>query len=322
MTTEPVRPRAFLRIAAICTHLIIATTSMAQPAPPPLSTEERTRLVKILEDAVSLHESWIAIHAADALGRLNRPEPVLKAFREQANSTTAGYRVGVWRVLARAEPSDAAQKRNIDRIRRVLLTPGAADRVHAMEALAKLAVPIGDDEERAVVRTTAMDSAEGGAPFALWRLAQAGEHANAVVRLTEMLTSKDEVIRLRTAYVLARLRPLPAATQRSLAGALAAEPLESPAKPFLVCAVGGDAVIELAQSANAPAARYTAAMELAEQRSEAGLGALRSLVDDPDADVRVAAAFALLRRDGTRSSAPASTETHPQPTGDRNAAPR
>jgi len=284
---------------AVAVVLCASVVSAETPEAPPSNfvSTEPTRLFAILREALELRGSWESIHAAEALATLNDPKPVLAAFRDQTETTTAGYRIGVWRVLARVEESAARRQEYVERIRQVLRSPNAPDRIHALEALAKLGTPIADDAEREIVVAMARSADEPGSPFALWRLAQAGEVPDTVERLTARLASKDEVIRLRSAYVLARLRPWPETTRTALTAALASEPPESIARPFLVCAAGGDGVLELARTATQPAARYTAAMELAGQDSAAARRVLRSLLDDADADVRIAAAFSLLRLD-------------------------
>lgn len=166
-----------------------------------LSPAERTRLVEVLTDAVTRRD-WVGVHAGEALVELDLPEPALKAFSPQADTSKPAYRIGVWRVLARAETDEQRRTRHVQRIRDVLLDDDAPDRVHAVETLAKLEAPIINDVERRVVNALAKDPAAG--PFALWRLIQAGD-ASALERLTASAQGSDPVGRARATYVLAQL---------------------------------------------------------------------------------------------------------------------
>ncbi|MGB7159166.1 MAG: hypothetical protein WBD40_13950, partial [Tepidisphaeraceae bacterium] len=87
--------------------------------------------------------------------------------------------------------------------------------------------------------------------------------------------------------------------------ALAKEPADSPARPMLRAAQGGDAVRELARDAEvAPSGRYFAAMSLAEFGTAGDYAILEQLRHDPDSDVRVAAAYAMLQIDARAADAP------------------
>jgi HEAT repeat protein len=244
--------------------LMLTSAALVGADRPP---DPRTRCYEVLVAALKDESQWVRAHAAEALVQTNRPAPALDAFRPLADTAEPKYRVVTWRILAQAEPDPAERRRCVERIRAALLDRDGPDQTHAMEALAKLNQPAADDAERVLVREIA---AGGGAmsPFALWRLAQAGE-ADAIDRLRALLRSSEEVTRARAEFVLSRAQP---------------------------SGPDADAARETLKSADNPAGRrYLACTFLADHGGDDDLPALARLLDDPDSDVRVGAAFALLR---------------------------
>jgi HEAT repeat protein len=132
------------------------------------------------------------------------------------------------------------------------------------------------------------------APFAYWRLAQEGD-ASAVERLTRLLGSTDATTVARAASVLGALRPLPDITIAALKAAIAIAPTDSPAIAPLMVASGDPTLGMLARSSKTPGVRYALAMELAERGAADDRAILGQLLNDPDEDVRVAAAYGALR---------------------------
>lgn len=258
----------------------------------PFQQASNVELNQILLDTLNRRGEIASIHAAEALLELGDVAPVRAAFEPQAQESTAGYRIGVWRVLARCAGDESQRAQFVQRIRAALRDPAGQDRVHAMESLAKLKAPFADASERAMVEQIAKDSSPG-APFAAWRLAMAGDDG-AVDRLADLLSSPDEVTRLRAAYALGQLSVQAPAARQALASALAREPASSSARPLTIVALGGPAVRSLLNDGSA-AARYHAASALAHSGDSRDAAALLPLIQDADPDVRGAAAFALLR---------------------------
>ncbi len=277
-----------------CAMLLLTGLAVADQ-PSMLSREQRSQLTQVLHHGLDHRGSFISVHAAEALIALHQPELVIETFQSQADTAAARYRIGVWRVLARAQPAKERRNEYVRRIRNVLLDANAPDHLHAMEALAKLDEPIADDAERRIVREASI-YAGSGKPFALWRLTQV-KNADASGTLVALLRDPDETTRARAAYVLGKLAPLSSSDIESLKRALADEPINSLARPALVVAVGGAEMRQMATNASSPAARYAAAMGLAEQGTSEDQQCLRELTKDPDEDVRVASAFALLKID-------------------------
>jgi len=287
-----------LPIVAVGSSVLLSAVP-ATAGKPALADAERRQLVGALEQACT-KQNWIAIHAAEALIVLGHPEPVRRAFEPQAEATEPRYRVGVWRVLARCSPDKPSFA---TRIRALLLDERAPDRVHALEALAKLAAPIQSDDERRTVTAMARDPAV--APFALWRLAQERDPA-AGQNLIALLADPNEVARARAAYVIARLPGVRTAAASALAASLAKEPADSPAHAALAAAGGGEALRRLLSSTS-PAERYTAAAALADDGTSSDRVLLDPLLSDSDEDGRVAAAFALLSIDDRQTRTPPAT---------------
>ena len=265
-----------------------------------MDDNETARLMGILEAGLNERGTWLSVHAAEDLALLGKREPVIAAFEPQAESATPPFRIGVWRVLALSGPTPAVRDDFVQRIRGVLLDTGASDRLHSMEALAKIGAPITSDAERRYVMESAT-SKEGNAPFALWRLALDGDAA-APNQLAELLKSSDAVTRFRAAYVLGRLRARMKIPEQALADVLAREPHDSLAWPAIASAAGGKALADLAANTDV-AARRLAADVLAHHR-DAERSLLEKLSRDEDLDVRIAAAFGLLaQRAGLAPSA-------------------
>ena len=264
-----------------------------------LSDADRTRCVDVLIHALADGSPGVRVHAAEALTSLGRPGPVLDAFRPRAESTEPVTRILVWRVLAAAEPEPSTRRKFVERIRVAVLDPASPDQTHAMESLAKLGEPIAD-AERLHIRAVA-DEAAPASPFALWRLVQAGE-AEAVARLAEHLHSRDDVTRFRAAYVLGQIRSKHPVAEKSLAVALATEPRDSPSRPMLRAAAGSKTARELlGDETAAPGDCYFAAMFLADSGDSSDFPRLAGILRHHHSDLRVSAAYALLKIKGRSS---------------------
>lgn len=258
-----------------------------------LTESDRSRCFEVLIRGLEDDSPTVRVHAAEALVSVHRPEPVLAAFRSEAETTEPVRRILVWRVLAAAEPQTEKRQEYLGRIRDALIDSNSTDQTHAMEALAKLEAPAISATERKCIHSVA-DGAGPASSFALWRLVQSGE-SDAIDRLTRLLRSKDHVTRFRAIYVLGRLRLRSSAANAALATALATEPADSPERPILRAAVGGEAGRELLSDAKAPPGdRYFAAMFLAESGTASDYQRLVSLLRETNGDLRVSGAYALL----------------------------
>lgn len=266
-----------------------------------LTEAERSQCLDALADGLRDETLTVRVHAAEALIALHHPETALSTFASLRDTKTPNDRILVWRVLAAAEPEAATRREYVSKIRAALCDDHAPYRTHAMEALAKLNEPIADGLERKVVAAMA-NVDDSSAPFALWRLAQGGDDA-AVKRLAKLLSSRDDITRFRAIYALGRLTEKAAVAKSALAAALGKEPPQSSMRPMLCVANRGDSLREIAADKKLPASdRYFAAMFLADDGHAADIPILKPLLEDSTRDVRIAAAYALLKIDAQQAT--------------------
>jgi len=235
--------RLSLAIALVSSSLGLATPCRAAPR---LRAEAQQVLVESLEAT----GQWSSVHAAEYLISVGRSDLVVEAFRVQDNVETPQYRIGVWRVLAQAEPSQLKRSEYVERIREVLLDEEAPDRLHALESLAKLRVQIESMAEQAIVEGFAKQASQGEFAFANWRLTQQQKSLPRLTRLAQGLSSEDEIQRLRVAFVLSQCAPLPDPIQVKITKCFQEEAAESLAYPYVAIAVGHEEARLLARSKN------------------------------------------------------------------------
>ena len=138
--------------------LVLATTVGGQASrtlaaePSPVTPELRDRSVAAMREVFDKQERWVKIHAAEYLLGLDYPDGVREAFLKEldARGSEPEYRIGVWRVLARAANNEDEQKKWTAEICQVAIDPKSPDRLHAVETLAKLRYKAADDELKAI----------------------------------------------------------------------------------------------------------------------------------------------------------------------------
>lgn len=278
------------------------TGTSAQPVTPEL----RERTVASLRDTLATAERWVKVHAAEYLIELSYPQGVYETFQgeRQAHESEPKYRIGIWRVLAQAAPDAIERQSWIDRIRAVVTDPQAPDHVHAIETLAKL----GDRLETTDLRRAVVAAAESDLPttaYARWLLAGSGKSTD-LKRLTELLETPDATSRLVTAYALQWMRVADPGVRQKLAAVARAEPVDSPARIYLVSAAwllavdqqSSDnfrAMLLTTAEQGAPSDRAVAAAALGQRGTVSDLGILQNWLGDADPDVRANAATAILK---------------------------
>jgi SSS family solute:Na+ symporter len=271
----------------------------------PSETDQlRERSLAILRQTLQQEERWVKVHAAEELLALGYPEGVQETFLEELkqHGDEPQYRIGIWRVLAKAAHQESEHKEWVEKIRNVLFDPNAPDRVHAAETLAKFPYSL-ESKEIPLAEEASRSETVSLAVFAMCILANA-QQANAETRLADWLNASDESIRTDAAYSLRHLAGISSATQEKLRAAVEREPKESKSRAYFVAALAvhlpvcerGALKAELAAFAVQADrdARTESLHVLAKIADDGDRPMLKQLLDDPDADVRSAAADALL----------------------------
>jgi len=167
--------------------------------------------LKILLDNLHHQPKWIKVHAAEYLIDANQVAVVRREFLNELRDFGGEpqYRIGIWRVLARSSEDSAEQQRFTKLILEAAVDPQGPDRLHAIESLAKLAIPLEKEQLQAVREwTDAAPAAE--APFGQWGLAlhsTGEEREKSVKSLLKSAASQNSLTSLRGAYALSQLTP-------------------------------------------------------------------------------------------------------------------
>jgi hypothetical protein len=270
---------------------------------PRTMASKRQQLIDQLEQEMHANTSWVRIHAAEALIAHGVTEPVVASFAPEVNRVAPPYRIGVWRVMARAAQKSPERRQFIGQLHRVLLDPKAADRLHAAESLAKLGV--ADAADRSVLESWLASADDASSVFPLWLkvLSTRGEdRTKTEKRLASLLESKDPLARLRAALALGRIKPRAPETLWRLNQRLASEPAGSSARVYLITAALLQAKrnsplalklkpqLALYLEGGKPNEQLEAATVLGKCGSEKDLPALSRLLNSSDADTRIGAA--------------------------------
>ncbi len=314
------RVSAILLLLAVVATLSACQWSIAIAAEPAsqVTPELRGQAVRVLRSVLENEERWVKVHAAEFLLELDYPDGVEQAFLDEFNThgEEPEYRIGIWRVLAKATYDPKEKRRWISRIRDVFLDTDAPDRLHAIETLAKLDYKVPEATEAATEGQAERETFERAAAgdraavdpamtvFARWVLVNSDpEHDD--TPLSEQLASDDARVRGLAAYAIRHLPAISPATAQALASAAAAEPEDSSSRIHLVCAMAvhgpandhGKWMDELRRCTEAAESseRYQACQTLAQLANESDLMLLTARMADTEADVRSAASYAVLR---------------------------
>jgi SSS family solute:Na+ symporter len=286
-----------------------AGTANGSSAPPSADVNEslRQRALSVLRTAMEAEDRWIKVHAAEALLSLGYPRGVARTFEKELASKGGEpqYRIGIWRVLAQAAPSDRQREPWMTKILAAVRDPRGPDRLHGAETLGKLGYRAGEmeaDAFEAIARS-------GPGPLAAnarWVLANSGR-PDGDIQLAELLASDDAGTRATAAYAIRHLPKLSAAAWEKLAAAVRKEPggdvdivrVSLVSAAFVHAPVDQKArfktdLLKYARTGTNDA-KYEACAALATQGRNDDLPLLTGLLDDTNADVRVGAAHAILR---------------------------
>jgi len=301
------RWRVLALLAAVTFGLVTSWCDSVHAADdlPTVSEEVRGRAVEALRGTLREEQRWVKVHAAEFLLALDYPDDVKEVFEEELarSGDEPEYRIGIWRVLARAAARPEDRESWTAKIRDVFFDVDAPDRLHAVETLAKLRyeAPEGEAEP---FEQAARQSEGPMAAYANWVLVNSGVDG-AEARLADLLDSPEPGRRTAAQYALRHLADLSTATRISLADAAVGEPEDASDRVFLVSAAVVHAPDEyqaawkdqlLAYAAGGePGEKYQACETLSAIGSHEDLPLLIRLLDDPEADVRSAAGCAILR---------------------------
>jgi hypothetical protein len=290
--------------ALVLVSVLLPIRSPGAPASPDLAGKAR----EILERALREESGFVRIHAAEALLDIGNGENVPAAFLPYPSpadtGTTNNARIGIWRVMALASATPKEREKWISHVRLVALDPAATDRLQAVETLGKLQVQLAPDELQAI-RKWAAESVPAVAPFPWWVLHLNGA-PDALPKIVAALGTAEPIARLRAAYILKRDKLKGAGAGAALAHAWAAEPPDSPAYSYLLCAMAtlGDDPAQQRECLDrlgmliAPGVKatgqYEACLTLMRLWPAENAGKFAHLLDSPDADTRVGAAWAVL----------------------------
>ena len=269
--------------------------TMPNPSREAVSLSLRTQALGVLVQAVRQETKWVKVHAAEGLLQTGHPAGVAAVFQAELASAQAPYRVGVLRVLAQAAGEDeAAKAEHVDKILAIFHDEGASDRLHALETLAKLGYADGTEQ---VLAAAEPDSGRFQT-YARWVLANCGDQAP----LAELIAGEDATLRTGAAYALRHREILTPETLAAVESAAAA----NPANVYLQSAW----FVHCPLDRKLEARKTLVAFRNSDKKFErnelcAALGTAggdrdvpilaKLLRGDPETDVRVYAASALLR---------------------------
>jgi HEAT repeat protein len=142
------------------------------------------------------------VHAAEALLEFGIGDDVRAVYEQEQklHSDEQPYHIGIWRVLARTSTSEAERKQYVDKVLAAWRTGMSPDTQNAVETLAKLEyhVPQGD---RAELEKWTQAIQNDRRSFGRWLLAVSGD-ADDVRRLGTLLKDDDPATRGAAAYGL------------------------------------------------------------------------------------------------------------------------
>ena len=267
---------------------------------------DRSQVIAQLEHEMATNTQWLRIHAAEGL--LDNGESTKKVFQQfypEADTATAPYRIGVWRVLARSTTGMEREK-YVERIRAAMRDTQAIDRISAAESLGKLNAASRADRE--FICDWLKTAEPATAPFPTWLLvlsSNESEREKDEAALAGFVSSADVVARLRAGFALGRLKKLSATSVGLIRNQLSQEPKDSIARVYLITALlfhtedvaePQKLEKELSQYAHGKAnEQLELGIVTGLRGKKEGLSLLAPLLNDPEPDARIGAANGILK---------------------------
>lgn len=296
----------------------------------------KSRAIEELRNNLHSLSGWEKVHTAEFLIWLGYKDEVRQVYlqEEALHASEIPYRIGIWRVLAQASVDESEKQKYVTRILEAFQNIDGKDRLHAVETLGKLGVPLlkfapGMTKE---ILDGALNSLR---VYTMWAASvdNAAYPQQFKPRFLELTASKDieEVLRLQAAFSLRNLGGLLPTEWKMLAATALSEPDKSIAGIYLLTAalfntpsdsLNSETHTRIYQKILADASspqkgrRMEMAYAVAEKGTPDDLEVLVSLLDNVDplnnsglkdsaaivatpenADVRSAASYAILRID-------------------------
>jgi len=264
----------------------------------------RSQALYVLREAVAQEKEWVKVHAAEGLLVNGYPEGVTTSFEADLASAGPPYRVGVLRVLAQAAGKDEKLRQSrVDQVLAIFNDQDALDRLHALETLAKL----GYTQRTDAVMEAARPDAGRFQVYARWIIANSGKLSDQAP-LAQLVAGDDATLRTGASYALRHRKAISPAALVAIEKAVIAQQEEETGDVYLQSAWFVHC-LRNRRLAERSALLAFLDSEKKHERNEVCLGLgyaggardvpilARLMRDDPEADVRVYAAFALLRLD-------------------------
>lgn len=261
-----------------------------------------------LNEVLAGGQPWEKVHAAEFLIDLGKVDVARDVFMVESNENghIPEYRIGIWRVLYKCTGEEERQAWR-DSICRSFVLPESPDRIHAVETLAKLKIPAEKTDSGVIGSAMASTDYRLVVYTQWWAIPQV---ENGIEKLKEHLfktigSGSDNPARRLAAYVLSEDRDicLNAEEWQSLENLAMSEPVDSDVRLQLLAAAFSKAsadpgnikklLMEYKDSEKPDL--YQLCLALARNGDIEDTDILEPLLGHPENDVRIAAAYAILK---------------------------
>ena len=258
----------------------------------------RRRAVEVMREAMK-SDPIKSMHAAEALIWNGYLADAVAHTQKLLPNAKPPMLIGHWRVLAQAERNPRDRKRFVDKVRDSALDPKSRHAEFAVESLAKLGY--GGHDRRFV--DLARKGSEVMQILARWILANSGR-ARDEAYLTELYSLKNSRMRGIVSYALRFLPRLRPSTLVKLREATSREPAGGEGRIFHATTIYvhdpkadraklKQELLKFAETGT-PEEKYQALLVVGKWGRRSDLSRLEDLLSNPEADVRIAAAHAIL----------------------------
>lgn len=233
----------YLNLLAFIALMVLAISlsgcSDKSSSSPAVIDSVKSQAIAELRNNLHSLSGWEKVHTAEFLLWLGYGDEVRPVYlsEEALHGSEIPYRIGIWRVLAQASADSAEKQKYVGKILEAFKDRQGQDRLHAVETLGKLGVPLSK-----VAPVIAKDVLDGGLNslyvYTMWAASvgnprYAQEFKQRFLELTASNTIED-VLRLQAAFSLRNLRDLTPVEWKTLATTALKEPDESIAGIYLL----------------------------------------------------------------------------------------